>query len=211
MNNTGADCELNYLSIWMRGVARAEGHEELVRDLIRKALNDAIDCYGLPGEGPTDPFLEHDVVDTLTKFAMFWDENARMSGDTDLENINLEDGSLQVLVPTEQVKQMIGEVSNFEKIVNSPYTLRLTKEDRKAIDFVGGRYSHGYDLYKLLWSSEVTKLPDCDWDAETEIVFGIPEHIAFQIQEAADENEHRWELFGSELVMKLETLLGKIV
>lgn len=86
------------------------------------------------------------------------------------------------------------------------YQLILTKSERDAIDWVGGRYATGDDLANIL-------IPhgDKDWDEDGDITFLLPESSAWRIQDLADEEEHRWPCFGTTLVSKLETFLSKIV
>ncbi len=43
------------------------------------------------------------------------------------------------------------------------YSLTLTREDRKAIDWIGDRYAHGSDLKRLLWNND-----DVDTDSDAE-------------------------------------------
>ncbi len=91
------------------------------------------------------------------------------------------------------------------------YTLTLTAPERKAIDFVGGRYWHGHDLYRILWTECKQSPNDVDWDSEDDIQFLIPEHIAWDIDRAASEDNYQFDLFGGELFDKLLTLCGQIV
>jgi hypothetical protein len=44
------------------------------------------------------------------------------------------------------------------------YTITLTKDDRRAMDWVGDRYSHGTDLRRVLEAEAVTAVPDQGWD-----------------------------------------------
>lgn len=91
------------------------------------------------------------------------------------------------------------------------YHLTLTSNERKALDWVGGRYAHGHDLYKLLWVESTATPDDADWDADCDIAFAIPEHIAWRINEIGEECEHRWDCFSPDLAVKLNSLCESIV
>lgn len=82
------------------------------------------------------------------------------------------------------------------------YQLILTLAERQAIDWVGNRYAHGHDLYRLLWV-ESNPAPDVDWDSDCEITFAIPEHVAWQIAEMGAECNYLWDCFSEELSAKL--------
>ena len=89
------------------------------------------------------------------------------------------------------------------------YKLTLTSGERDAIDFVGYRYPHGDDLYRLLWV-ECTQSPDdADWDCGGDIEFNIPEHVAWQIRDIIDNSS--LDLFARELVSKLRNFSAKVV
>jgi hypothetical protein len=87
------------------------------------------------------------------------------------------------------------------------YKLTLTNSERQAIDFVGGRYPHGHDLFKLLMSCDFEN----DWDCEGDITFTMPEHVAWAIDGLAEEGEHQWALFSSDFAWKMENFLMQIV
>lgn len=90
------------------------------------------------------------------------------------------------------------------------YKLTLTRSERKAIDWVGYRYAHGDDLYKLLWGRSIANDgAEVEWDDDIDISFAIPEHIAWEIREACEEDN--LECFSSELVSKLVDFCNKIV
>ena len=104
------------------------------------------------------------------------------------------------------------------------YTLTLTHEDRKAIDWVGHRYSNGDDLFLLLWAKEVRKNNGCDdieplevdWDCDADITFHIPEHIAWKIKENAETEAWGtiygfWPCFADELAIKMQAFCDSIV
>lgn len=88
------------------------------------------------------------------------------------------------------------------------YVLVLTREERKAIDWVGGRYEHGDKLYSVLcaavWSPE-----ESDWDSLGDITFTIPEHVAWRVGEIIEAGS--LECFADELKAKLLEFAGRIV
>lgn len=91
------------------------------------------------------------------------------------------------------------------------YNLTLSAGERQALDWVGGRYPHGHDLYRLLWGACQPAGNELDWDSSHDIAFRIPEHVAWQIAAMSEECEHRWDCFAPALAAKLEELCGKIV
>tara|TARA_Y100000034_G_C6682479_1_gene300055 strand:- start:376 stop:660 length:285 start_codon:yes stop_codon:yes gene_type:complete len=93
------------------------------------------------------------------------------------------------------------------------YTLTLTHEDRKAIDWVGHRYSNGDDLFDLLWDSIVVgpAIVGKKWDDDIDITFHIPEHIAWQIKENAEQEDGFWPCFADELAIKMQAFCDSIV
>lgn len=82
------------------------------------------------------------------------------------------------------------------------YTLTLTHEERKAIDWVGHRYSNGDDFYHLL-------ILECDydndWDFDGDVEFRIPEHIAWEICKL------EWPCFSKDFVEKLVSFCERMV
>ncbi len=87
------------------------------------------------------------------------------------------------------------------------YYLTLTKEERKAFDWVGGRYAAG-EIADLLVSCMG---PDDEWTQEGDIAFSIPEHVAWDITELAHEEDYSWPCFAPALASKLNEFLGQIV
>ncbi len=88
------------------------------------------------------------------------------------------------------------------------YRLTLTREERKAIDWVGPRYAHGNDLFSVL----LDYIPeDKEWDSEEDITFNLPEHVAWRIREIAEEVNHQWDCFSEALSRKMEDFLEKVV
>lgn len=90
------------------------------------------------------------------------------------------------------------------------YTLTLTLAERKAIDWVGHRYTNGDDLFHLLWGCENNN-PDADWDYDGPITFNVPEHVAWQINENAQSEDGFWPCFASELAQKMQAFCDAIV
>jgi hypothetical protein len=87
------------------------------------------------------------------------------------------------------------------------YSLTLTSDERQAFDWVANRYNSGQvaDL-----------LSDClpehrEWDDDGEITFDIPEHVAWQINELAEQEGYLWPCFAPDLVEKLNELCWGIV
>lgn len=91
------------------------------------------------------------------------------------------------------------------------YHLTLTADERKAIDWVGYRYEHGDDFYKLLIQTSMknSKGEDVDWDYEGDITFEILEHAAFEIQQLLWDSQ--FECFAEPLVRKLVDFIGQSV
>lgn len=91
------------------------------------------------------------------------------------------------------------------------YKLILTHDERKAIDFVGGRYATGDPLYSLLWSFCQQEDNPYDWDSEEDIEFHIPEHIAWEIRDLSAMEQDLWPCFSYEFTMKMSLFINKIV
>ncbi len=87
-----------------------------------------------------------------------------------------------------------------------PYTLTLSSADRSAIDWVGGRYAHGDELSRLLTTHGVW---NGDWDDDGDIVFRMPEHVAWHVADII--NESMLDCFNGELCEKLRTFADRIV
>lgn len=87
------------------------------------------------------------------------------------------------------------------------YELTLTSDERDAFGWVGDRYAAGA-ISDLL----IALLPDdVEWCDDGDITFDVPEHVAWQIDELADEEDHAWPCFAPTLAAKLETFLAQIV
>lgn len=75
------------------------------------------------------------------------------------------------------------------------YTLILTHEERKAIDWIGNRYATGYEFKERLQSPF--------WDMIYDIIFHIPEHIAWEICDLFETEDMTFPCFAPEFVEKL--------
>jgi hypothetical protein len=87
------------------------------------------------------------------------------------------------------------------------YTLTLTADERRAFDWVGDRYNSG---------KVASLLRDCipedrQWSDDGDITFTIPEHIVWEINELAEEEEYSWACFAPELKGKLNDFCMAIV
>jgi hypothetical protein len=67
------------------------------------------------------------------------------------------------------------------------YTITLTADERRAIDWIGYRYAHGNDLCALLCEG-TTDRDDEEyvWDYPGDVTFSLPEHVAWQIANVID-------------------------
>ena len=92
------------------------------------------------------------------------------------------------------------------------YFLTLTRTERRAFDWIGGRYYNGDDMSKLL---RECLGPDEEWSQIGDIKFSIPEHIAWQIAELADQNAEgghsKFPCFAPELANKMYAFVDNIV
>jgi hypothetical protein len=88
------------------------------------------------------------------------------------------------------------------------YSLTLSRSERQAIDWVGYRYGHGDDLFRLLASLE---WGEQEWDQLEPMTFNVDEPTAWAIAEIREECEGRWDCFASPLVEKMEEFCGRIV
>jgi hypothetical protein len=87
------------------------------------------------------------------------------------------------------------------------YQLLLTKAERDAFDWVGDRYAAG-EVARLLLDC----MPeDAAWGDEGEIVFTVPEHVAWEINRLAEEEEYLWPCFAPDLSRKLNDFCQAIV
>lgn len=89
------------------------------------------------------------------------------------------------------------------------YILTLTKAERDAIDFVGDRYVHGFQLRELLWQGCLSRWPDgCEWYHHGEVTFTLPEHVAWQVCEMVEQG---LDLFSEDFCSKLHNFCEKVV
>ncbi len=83
----------------------------------------------------------------------------------------------------------------------------LTAEERRAFDWVGDRYNSG-NVASLLLDCI---LEDRAWSDDGDITFPIPEHVAWEIRDLAEEEDFSWACFAPPLVSKLNDLCSSIV
>jgi len=88
------------------------------------------------------------------------------------------------------------------------YKLTLTKAERDAIDWVGGRYPHGDELFRLLTLECKLRPFGSEWTDANDIEFEIPEWVAWEIQELIEEG---LDCFSDDFRLKLYKFCEKIV
>jgi hypothetical protein len=88
------------------------------------------------------------------------------------------------------------------------YTLTLTADERREFDWVGDRYNAGAVAHLL-----VGCIPEGspEWGDDGEITFMIPEHLAWEINELAEEEDFSWPCFAPDLAGKLNDLCWGVV
>jgi hypothetical protein len=87
------------------------------------------------------------------------------------------------------------------------YSLTLTADKRRAFDWVGDRYNSG-EVADLLMDC----IPeDREWDDDGQITFQIPEHVAWEIDQLAEEEGYSWACFAPALAAKLNEFCRGIV
>jgi hypothetical protein len=87
------------------------------------------------------------------------------------------------------------------------YSLTLTADDRRAFDWVGDRYNSG-KVGDLL----IECIPeDREWSDDGDISFDLPEAIAWEINQFAEEEGYSWAYFAPDLAEKLNELCWSIV
>lgn len=100
------------------------------------------------------------------------------------------------------------------------YKLTLTAEERKAIDWIGNRYGHGDDLYRILWlecicrrsdNGKVAGIEPDEWNDDCDIEFTIPEHAALGIKKIAEDDGWDWTCFDEKLASKFNTLCFQVI
>jgi|APSaa5957512622_1039677.scaffolds.fasta_scaffold35730_3 hypothetical protein len=87
------------------------------------------------------------------------------------------------------------------------YKLTLTSDERKAIDWIGYRYSNGDDLYNLLMADATKTIGLGAWDEDKDITFLIPENIAWEIRDNAEKEDgdfvYNFPCFDNDLSRKM--------
>lgn len=93
------------------------------------------------------------------------------------------------------------------------YHLTLTQAERKAIDWIGYRYTNGRNLFVHLWANSTVESDwdSPDWDDTRDLTFSIPEHVAWQIREDAEQEDGYWPCFSPELASKMQAFIDSIV
>ena len=91
------------------------------------------------------------------------------------------------------------------------YTLTLTRSERRAMDWIGARYFHGDELFRLLWARSTCAPEDADWDDPRSITFSVPEHVAWEIRDGSMEDDAPWCCFAPKLREKMEAFVDSIV
>jgi hypothetical protein len=96
------------------------------------------------------------------------------------------------------------------------YTLTLTLDERRALDWIGGRYRHGDELINILCESVWSRKPnpiihddDLDWEGNHDITFSIPERLAWTIPDIV--HQDGLACLSDELVKKIVDLMERIV
>lgn len=89
-----------------------------------------------------------------------------------------------------------------------PYKLLLTKEERSAFDWVGDRYSTGDHVSTVLCACMTD---DKEWDDPGDILFLVPEYIAWEIKACSEEENDFWPCFNDTLKGKMITFCDGIV
>jgi hypothetical protein len=98
------------------------------------------------------------------------------------------------------------------------YALTLTREERKAFDWVGDRYSTGTEFKRHLvvdchqYRNCNEEYCDCkEWDKEGDLTFYVPQPVAWELQELAEEDNFTFPCFSDGLRTKLNEFLSKVV
>ncbi len=87
------------------------------------------------------------------------------------------------------------------------YNLTLSADERRAFDWVGYRYNSGKVADLLIGCVP----DDQEWGADGDITFLIPEHVAWEIRELAEEEDFSWACFAPDLAGKLNDFCWDIV
>lgn len=93
------------------------------------------------------------------------------------------------------------------------YKLTLSREERKAFDFVGDRYATGSQIANVLFLLANNDDDELEyWDADDkDITFTIPERVAWEIKQWAAEEDYLWPLFAPDLKQKMQEFVDGIV
>lgn len=92
----------------------------------------------------------------------------------------------------------------------TPYSLTLTHDERRAIDWIGNRYSHGNRLFDLIMADSVDMPEEAIWNEPGDITFHMPERIAWGIKDIVESNDNL-ACFSDEFRSKLYDFVGGIV
>lgn len=90
-----------------------------------------------------------------------------------------------------------------------PYSLTLTREERKAIDWVGYRDWNGDELRSILEGGTGPEYDGNEWYSDDEFTFKLSEADAWTVRECAEEDgiPH----FADSLATKIVELIESIV
>lgn len=88
------------------------------------------------------------------------------------------------------------------------YKLTLTKEERKAIDWIGHRYRHGNELRDILDYSPQTDGAELEWDDGGAATYDLSESDAWTICEIVEEG---LDCFDPDLCAKLHDFAEGVV
>jgi hypothetical protein len=100
------------------------------------------------------------------------------------------------------------ELEDLKRRIPTPYSLTLTQDERKAIDWIGGRYTHGDDLKAILLRC-VPEEGCPEWEDKGDITFALREGAAWEVSEAIETDNLA--CFAPELCEKLWDFQEKIV
>lgn len=86
------------------------------------------------------------------------------------------------------------------------YLLTLDRSERDAFEWVGGRYATGAGVGDALCGHSGN-----EWDSDMPCTFLVPEHVAWEINELSELENHAWPCFGPELAAKMNAFCDRIV
>lgn len=91
-------------------------------------------------------------------------------------------------------------------------SLTLTKAERAAMDWVGGRYSHGFALCEFLCDCQTNRDDEDDiWDYDGDVTFTVPEHLAWSIVDIINEDDQSLACFAGPFADKLREFANNVV